>query len=117
VEQVRPLPDLEKMAEAYFSPNERGNLRRAAPEARLRLFLQYWTRKEAYLKARGDGLAGLLPQLDVSGLPIPESALTPFPGLTDDPRGWSLLDFSSDPGCVASLVVEGYNLQAFVYGL
>ena len=117
VEQVRPMPDLENMVEAYFSPSEEESLRRVGPDSRLRLFFQYWTRKEAYLKARGEGLEGLLPRLDVSTLPLPAKELIPFNSApAGDPAHWSLMDFSPDADHEASLVVEGYNLEVELCG-
>jgi 4'-phosphopantetheinyl transferase len=45
------------VAERFFSPKERSSLLGASIEARPGLFLEYWTLKEAYIKARGLGLS------------------------------------------------------------
>jgi 4'-phosphopantetheinyl transferase len=64
VEPVRALPDRDLVADRFFSPHERRAL--AAAADRDRAFFTLWTRKEAYLKALGYGLARPLAEFDVS---------------------------------------------------
>ena len=45
------------IARRFFAPAETAYLERQAPEDRLRVFLEFWTLKEAYIKAIGKGLA------------------------------------------------------------
>ena len=78
LECIYPIADLEALIERYYSKNEKDLLRVASSENRHRLFLQYWVRKEAYIKARGAGLALIGSDLDVSAIPVPALALTPF---------------------------------------
>lgn len=56
LEQVRPMADLDGVAELVLGPNERAAFAALGESDRLRLFHAAWTRKEAYLKARGEGL-------------------------------------------------------------
>ena len=67
VEQVRALDDALQIAQHYFSPRERALLAALSGPERYQAFFSYWTRKEAYLKACGEGLALLNTQLDVLG--------------------------------------------------
>src|SRR5438094_10495422 len=57
IERIRPLPDLDEIAERVFSPEERLALRRLPPARRPEGFFNCWSRKEAYGKAIGYGLA------------------------------------------------------------
>jgi 4'-phosphopantetheinyl transferase len=67
IEQQRPLADVHQIAEHFFSPRERAILATQVGDELYRTFFTYWTRKEAYLKASGEGLALLTTQLDVVG--------------------------------------------------
>lgn len=60
VEVLHDVPDLERVATTCFSAAEQQELLRTAPDERLAAFLRGWTRKEAYLKATGDGLGAAL---------------------------------------------------------
>ena len=59
VERVREVKRCESLYEDVCSPSERSALRRLAEPLRSETFLLYWTKKEAFLKATGAGLAGL----------------------------------------------------------
>ena len=59
VEHLRPMPQATQLAERFFSHQEYTQLMQRPPEQRERIFFRGWTRKEAYLKATGEGLAGL----------------------------------------------------------
>ncbi len=59
VEQVRLLTDLDGVARASLTHSERQQLQGAPASDQMALFFSYWTRKEAILKATGQGLSGL----------------------------------------------------------
>ena len=65
VERIRPLENLEGLAKRFFSPAESEALQRLPPTLRLKAFLTTWVRKEAYVKARGEGLHHPLTTFDV----------------------------------------------------
>jgi 4'-phosphopantetheinyl transferase len=66
VERVRDDVDCAQMAERIFSTRERAALAEVAQTARPRAFFDLWTRKEAYVKARGLGLSLPLDSFDVA---------------------------------------------------
>ena len=66
VERVRSVPDLDAIAARYLHPTEQRELSRLSSAERVEGFFRCWTRKEAYLKARGAGLSLPLDQFDVS---------------------------------------------------
>ncbi|MCS6781724.1 MAG: 4'-phosphopantetheinyl transferase superfamily protein [Gloeomargarita sp. SKYBB_i_bin120] len=60
VEQIRPLRCLDRLVQRYCTLAERRMWQRLSADAQVRFFLQRWVAKEAYAKAWGTGLAGLL---------------------------------------------------------
>jgi 4'-phosphopantetheinyl transferase len=66
VEYLRPMTDCEQIAERFFSESERRTLRYIPFPAKQEAFFNCWTRKEAYLKAVGEGLAAPLDSFDVT---------------------------------------------------
>jgi 4'-phosphopantetheinyl transferase len=107
LETIRPEFAGEPIAERFFSPGEVAALRAVAPEARIRAFFDCWTRKEAYIKARGKGLSLPLDSFEVSLAPGAPPALL---ATHDDPaeaRRWSLFGLEPGPGYVGALVVAG----------
>jgi 4'-phosphopantetheinyl transferase len=69
VERIKPDFVSEDIARRYFSAREVNDLFSLPPEKRPEAFFDCWTRKEAYLKARGAGLQIPLDSFSVSVLP------------------------------------------------
>jgi 4'-phosphopantetheinyl transferase len=113
LEFVRPLDNLDEMALRILSEHEQVALGRATPSEKLRLFYAFWTRKEAFIKATGDGLSFPVHQIDAS-LPLGQSSrrLGPVGGGGGRPS-WTLRALAPDPAYAAALVVEGdtFDLQ------
>ena len=55
----RAISEADRIVESYFTAAELAQYRRPRPAAQAAAFLRGWTRKEAILKAKGVGLAGL----------------------------------------------------------
>ncbi len=88
----RKAPGL-SLAERYFAPAEVAALRRLPPSEFGRAFLDFWTLKEAYIKARGMGLA--LPLSDFAFHLNPDESvrITFTRNIDDDPATWHFLRF------------------------
>jgi 4'-phosphopantetheinyl transferase len=100
---VRGVVD-DVVRDRILSPAEVGALRPLAPEARERAFFAAWTRKEAYAKARGLGLALAFERFTVSTSPDAPALLIAD---DDDPGRWTLRDLDAGPGYAAALAVTG----------
>ncbi|MEA5551454.1 4'-phosphopantetheinyl transferase HetI [Anabaena cylindrica UHCC 0172] len=59
LEYVRPMSDLESLAKRFFLAKEYEVIKLLSPQQQEQVFFRYWTCKEAYLKATGDGLVQL----------------------------------------------------------
>ncbi len=94
LEPVRAMPDALDLA-AHFHPNELAGLRATPPNPRA--FFECWTRKEAFVKATGQGLGTPLDSFEVTF--YPEAAR-----LVDQP-GWLLFNLDV-PGYAAALVAQ-----------
>lgn len=92
---------VEAITEGFFAPAEREAIRRLPQRSRAQGFFNAWTRKEAFMKARGLGLSLPLDAVEVSLVPG-EPAVFRRGG-----TGWSLHAFEPVPGLHAAVVTEG----------
>jgi 4'-phosphopantetheinyl transferase len=109
VERIRPDVESEKIAERFFSPREAATLRDLPAEVRQEAFYTCWTRKEAYLKAIGEGITLRLDQFEVSIVPGEPAALLSINGDPREASYWSLRELAPEPGYVGALAVKGHN--------
>ena len=107
IEYLRSLPDLDTVAERMFSPGERAALRRLPLAQRHEGFFNGWTRKEAYIKAIGEGLSHPLDRFTVSLAPGAPARLEDVESDPAEAARWTLEALAPNPGCVAALAVEG----------
>lgn len=89
VEQVRPGRDLRAVTEELLGSTDRNAVTRAAAREGIRAFFRYWTRYEALVKARGDGL----------GLPLRD--------LAEMAAGFDVHELDVSPGYVAAVAADG----------
>ena len=107
IELIRPIQDSEQIAERYYSHRERAAQHSLTQEGWNEAFLRHWTRKEAYLKARGCGLSLEPDQFEV--LPHPDGSLMlDVAGDPGEATRWSLVDLTPAGDCVGALAVEGH---------
>ena len=76
LELIRPGMAQELIPEQFFSPSEVESLRGLPEEHQDAAFFACWTRKEAYVKAKGKGLSIPLDEFDVSLAPEYPRGLT-----------------------------------------
>ena len=93
------------IADRFFSAHEVAALHRLPAALRLRGFFNCWTRKEAYIKARGEGLSLPLASFDVSLAPGEPAALLAVRSAEPAAEPWSLHDLTITEGYAAALAV------------
>ena len=105
VERVRPLSDMNALAERVFSDGERAALAEVPADEKAGAFFAGWTRKEAYIKARGDGI-GLLGAIEVTLSPGEAPRLVRVTGQPDEPERWSIQSLSPVSGFAAAVCLQ-----------
>ena len=109
IEQVRPDFGGEAIARRFFAPGEVEALLGLPPADRTLAFFQGWTRKEAYIKAVGKGLAMPLDEFEVEIHPDrPASLLATLSDPLEAGR-WTLVELAAPSGYVAALCVAGHG--------
>lgn len=109
LEHIRHVSTAEQIVERFFSVREKAVFSTLPPSQKQAAFFNCWTRREAYLKAVGDGLAFPLDQFDVSLCPGEPARLYGIKGDRSTATSWSLQELIPAPGYVAALVVEGHG--------
>jgi 4'-phosphopantetheinyl transferase len=104
-----------QLAERFFSINERAELNALPVENRYQAFFLCWTRKEAFIKAHGEGLSLPLEHFDVSLNPGGLARLVATRAGLEAPDQWSLFDLEPAQGYRAALAVRGraYELHCW----
>jgi 4'-phosphopantetheinyl transferase len=104
-EHLRELPDCLDIARRHFSPEEYGVLEKLSDAERHRRFYEYWTLKEAYVKARGLGVS-----LDLSKFTFrisnPDIAIAFAPTEAEDPASWQFQLWRPDERHIAAAAVR-----------
>lgn len=102
IEHRRAVPELESIARHHFAPGEMARLLAAPPAARQAAFLRLWTRKEAFIKAVGEGLSYPLRTFEVS---LETDGVANLVQVGDDAKeadAWSLIHLEPAPGYVGA---------------
>lgn len=111
LEVLRPSLAREQIAEQVFSPREVAALRRLPEELQPEAFFTYWTSKEAFIKAKGEGLALPLDGFEVSASSQGLGGMLTVYAQPQEAHRWSLRKISPAPGYSAALAVEGHDWQ------
>jgi 4'-phosphopantetheinyl transferase len=104
LEPQRHVSQLHSIIKTQFSPKIAAQFRQLAPDDALAYFFRLWTVTEAYLKATGQGLAGLATVNLWENAIAPFGSLTPVTGL---PQPWSTLLFEMPESTVGAIALEG----------
>jgi 4'-phosphopantetheinyl transferase len=107
VERLEPVAadEFADLVEFVLTADERDELERLPEPERVGAYYRVWTRKEAYVKATGEGIGGRpLPEVVVG---VTEPGLVAVAGVAEAAlRGWTVRDVAVPSGYVASVVVH-----------
>ena len=102
VELIRDIPDADHLAESFFSATEVSSLRALPPSRRPLAFLACWTRKEAFIKALGEGLSCPLDSFDVTIDPDEPARITRIGTRSGTHIQWAMRAFRPLPQYIAA---------------
>jgi len=110
VERRRSMSELASLAHTSFSPDEYARFCAIPQHDREVAFFLCWSRKEAFIKATGEGVSQLA-DFDVSLAPGDPARLLRVAGEPHGEPRWSLDDLPEIPGYAAALAVAGHGLD------
>jgi 4'-phosphopantetheinyl transferase len=113
VELLRETPDFEEIASRFFTESESSKLRSLPPEEKMTAFFRCWTRKEAVLKACGDGIGGGLDTIEVSL--TPEATISQINHSLAARRDWHLQNLAPAVGYVGAIAAPTSHLDISVW--
>lgn len=106
VEWIGRTVDWPLIAERVFSASELGGVLALPPEQQELAFFAGWTRKEAYLKATGEGLTDEISDIECTFAPGNPAELLRLPGADVEAVSWEIHEIPLPGGFVGALVVE-----------
>ena len=111
IEKIHAMDNMNSIVEIYFSLSEKIKYFSLSEQNRIKTFFQYWTRKEALLKAIGLGLSYPLDKFDVISN---ETRNAPFYITTNHQNSeteWMIQDVNILDGYAAALALRGHCLD------
>jgi 4'-phosphopantetheinyl transferase len=106
VERIRDDLEVEQIARQFFSKAEQSALATLPAIRRQRAFFDCWTRKEAFVKARGDGLSLPLDQFDVSLRPDEPARLLATRPDASEAAAWEAAAVAVGPGYAGAVITQ-----------
>ena len=105
IEQIRPDFATTEIAASYFSSAEQGAFQAVPDAQKPQAFFNAWTRKEAFIKAIGQGLSFPLGDFDVTLVPGEPARLLAVRGSTEEAARWQMWGWDAGDGYAAAVVV------------
>ncbi len=111
VEHLHPVNDFKDIAARFFTSGETTKLISAPADQQMVAFFNLWTRKEAYLKATGDGISGGLKEVEISCLPEEPAQILAISKNEEAAKRWTLSELNPAHGYAAAVAAEAKDLR------
>jgi 4'-phosphopantetheinyl transferase len=112
LERIRPFAQLEQIARDFLSAEEASEITSLDGAEQRRAFFRCWTRKEAILKATGEGLSASLDSFRVTLLPEAPARLVHIGGNDEAAEPWVLQDLTLPQDYTGALAYRGQPRRA-----
>ena len=111
VESVRPVKNVEDLVARFFSGRENEAFQKVPDDQKPAAFFNLWTRKEALLKATGEGITRSLSLVEVSFLPGEPARLLAISGDAGQAAQWSLRELSPAAGFTGAFAIQAQEIR------
>ena len=108
VEAIRTMADRDDIARRTFAPGEFSRLCLVDEGRRTEAFFNCWTRKEAFVKALGEGLSHPLERFEVTLDPGEPAGLLHIDGDAVRAECWTFVTLPQVRGFATALIVKGH---------
>lgn len=115
VERVHDIPEMNDIVEKFFTESEKTSFYSLRDGLKQEVFFKWWTRKEAFLKATGDGLFRPLNSFDMSVAPGEPTSLLRIYGDAKAASRWAIQDLKPPPGYAAAFAIKEQSCQVHCY--
>ena len=111
VEQIYSFDESSQLVRRILSKQERAELNKYPQDAKLETLFRYWTFKEAYVKATGEGLTLPLEKIHLSLMLESKARMISINRSVREASRWSLQELHPAPRFAAALVIEGFDYR------
>jgi 4'-phosphopantetheinyl transferase len=111
IEYIRPVKHGDDIARRFFTASESAGLAKLAGAERPAAFFNLWTRKEAWLKATGAGIADSLNRAEFSFLPDDPPRVLNIAGEPGESDYWTVIDLKPATGFTGALAARTRDLN------
>jgi 4'-phosphopantetheinyl transferase len=115
VEQIRPVTEPDELVARFFSPRETALFQTLPTSQKSAAFFNLWTRKEAWLKATGEGIAHSLNRVEVTFLPREPARFLSLPEGPELKSDWALRELTPATGFVGAVTIPDLQFSICNY--
>jgi 4'-phosphopantetheinyl transferase len=109
IERIRDIPEMDNIVDDFFSPREKISFKALSRSKKRKAFFRLWTRKEAYIKAIGEGMYLPLDSFDISLIPRELASPLRLEGGPKIASRWLIQDLEPTPGFAGAFAIERRN--------
>ena len=111
VERIQPFRDKDDIAARFFSVREKTAIKALSEPQKSEAFFNCWTRKEAYLKAAGEGISESLARVEVTVMPGEAPRLLGLDGDESAAAEWTFHSLEPASGFVGAVAIRAKGLK------